>query len=403
MAMAEVLSGKTIILGVTGGVAAYKAAEVCSALVKSGAAVHVVMTENAMQFVGAATFRALTGRQVLTGMWDEPVEYEIAHVSLPEKADLLLIAPATANIIGKAASGIADDMLSTILTATTAPVLVAPAMNCKMWANPIVKSNVERLKSIGYTFIEPEEGRLACGSEGAGRLADPATIVDAVLARLRRSQDLEGVRILVTAGPTQEAIDPVRFVANRSSGKMGYAIARDAEERGAEVVLVSGPTALSAPDGIELVRVRTAAEMFDAVMEHLPQSDVVIGAAAPADYAPKSVEENKIKKSDFGLVIELEATKDIISEVGRRKDGRVLVAFAAETENVLGNAKKKLEKKRADLIVANDVSQPGIGFDSDSNEVTLISADGSSEALPKLPKSEVARKILDRVKEIRRK
>lgn len=401
--MGDVLAGKTIILGVTGGIAAYKAAEVCSGLVKNGAAVHVIMTENATQFVGAATFRALTGRQVIIGMWEEPAEYEIAHVSLPEKADLLLIVPATANIIGKAACGIADDMLSTVITATTAPIVIAPAMNCKMWANPIVKSNVDRLRSLGYTIIEPEEGRLACGTEGSGRLADPDTILDAVVARLRRAQDLEGIRILVTAGPTQEAIDPVRFVANRSSGKMGYSIAQAAAERGAEAILISGPTVLPTPEGVELVRVRTAAEMFDAVMAHLPEARVVIGAAAPADYAPKSVEANKIKKSDFGLVIELEATKDIMAEVGRRKDGKVLVAFAAETENLLGNARKKLESKHADLVVANDVSKPGIGFDSDSNEVTLIRADGSSETLPRLSKLDVAQRILDKVKEIYRK
>ncbi|MHB0913599.1 MAG: bifunctional phosphopantothenoylcysteine decarboxylase/phosphopantothenate--cysteine ligase CoaBC [Armatimonadota bacterium] len=391
------LNEKTVILGVTGGIAAYKAAELASALVREGAEVHVVMTEHATHFVGPATFRALTGREVVTGLWEEPSEYEITHVSLPDRADLFLIAPATANILGKVAGGIADDMLSTMICATTAPVIFAPAMNCKMWRNPAVQANVERLRSLGYEFVEPERGRLACGVEDIGRLASTSKILKAVLARIGCEQDLAGVTVMVTAGPTQEPIDPVRFIANRSSGKMGYAIAGAAAERGARVILVSGPTELPVPPGVERVDVRTAREMEGAVLAHLPEAQVVIGAAAVADYTPKLSEPEKIKKADFGLVLELEPTVDIMAELGRRKDGKVLVGFAAETEKVIEHAKSKLESKNLDFIVANDVSKPGIGFGSDDNEVTIIGADGSVEELPRMAKSAVAEKILDKI------
>ena len=397
--MASILAKKTIILGVTGGIAAYKAAEICSALVSGGATVHVVMTEHATRFVGPVTFRALTGNQVLTSLWDEPKEYEIAHVSLPDRAGLFLIAPATANIIGKIAGGVADDMLSTMVMATKAPVIIAPAMNCKMWENSVTQANVERLKSLGYIFVEPESGRLACGTEGMGRLASPKKILQAVYDCLERKHDLEGISVLVTAGPTQEPIDPVRFIANRSSGKMGYAIAKAAAERSAKVILVSGPTDLPTPAGVERVDVTTAAEMHDAVMKRLPKAQVIIGAAAPADYTPKLPAKQKIKKSEKALTVELEPTKDIIAEAGRVKGDRVVVAFAAETQNLIENAKKKIEKKNADLIVANDVSKPGIGFGSDVNEVTIIGKDGKAQELPRLAKIEVANKILDAVKE----
>ena len=396
--MAEALSGKTIVLGVTGGIAAYKAAEICSALVKGGASVHVVMTEHATHFIGPVTFRALTGNQVIAGLWDEPCEYEIAHVSLPDRADLLLIAPATANILGKIASGIADDMLSTMVTATTAPVVLAPAMNCKMWGNPIVRANVERLESLGYVFVNPEVGRLACGGEGVGRLAATEKIVQTVIECLERKRDLDGVSILVTAGPTHEPIDPVRFIANRSSGKMGYAIARAAAERGAKVILVSGPTSLPEPPNVEVVRVQTAAEMFKAVLERLPDARVVIGAAAVADYTPKAPGRGKMKKSDAGLALELAPTKDIMAEVGRGKEGRVLVGFAAETENLVENARAKLDSKNLDFIVANDVSKPDIGFGADVNEVTIIDKSGGLEQLPRLPKIRIAHRVLDLVK-----
>ncbi|HEY3297721.1 MAG TPA: bifunctional phosphopantothenoylcysteine decarboxylase/phosphopantothenate--cysteine ligase CoaBC [Armatimonadota bacterium] len=396
------MNGKTIILGVTGGVAAYKAAEICSRLIKAGACVNVVMTEHAAQFVGPATFRALTGQQVLTGLWDEPKEYEITHIALPDKADAFLVAPATANIIGKVASGIADDMLSTMIMATNAPVIFAPAMNNKMWENPIVQSNVERLRSLGYEFVDPGIGRLACGVEAVGRLAETDEIICAVEDSLRAEQDLAGMNIMVTAGPTQEPIDPVRFIANRSSGKMGYAVARDAARRGARVVLVSGPTSLAIPHGVEFIGVRTAAEMHDAVLKYLPEMNVVIGAAAVADYRPKAAGESKIKKSDFGLVIELEPTTDIMAELGHLKGSCILVGFAAETENLLAYAKKKRESKHLDIIVANDVSKPGIGFGSDENQVTIIGADGSTWESPRTSKKEIAERILDRVKDLYR-
>ena len=400
VAMGDSLEGKAIILGITGGIAAYKAADVCSSLVKKGATVHVVMTEHATQFVGPATFRALTGNQVLTGLWDEPEEYEIAHVSLPDKADAFLIAPATANIIGKIASGIADDMLTTMVMASSVPVILAPAMNFRMWENPILKANVERLESLGYIFVNPEKGRLACGVEAVGRLADPPKIVQAVVDFLARKQDLADMTILVTAGPTQEPIDPVRFIANRSSGKMGYAIAKAAAERGAKVILVSGPTLLPAPPGVELVSVQTAAEMLDAVMNKLHEAQVVIGAAAVADYTPKSPAKSKIKKSEAGGSIELAPTKDIMAEIGRKRDKRFLIGFAAETENLIENAKAKLASKNLDLIVANDVSKPGVGFGSDDNEVTIIAA-GKAQELPRLSKLEIAHRILDSVKQSR--
>jgi phosphopantothenoylcysteine decarboxylase/phosphopantothenate--cysteine ligase len=395
--MANTLDGKTILLGVTGGIAAYKAVEICSKLVRSGASVHVVMTEHATHFVGPVTFRAITGHQVLTGLWDEPREYEIAHVSLPDKADLVLIAPATANIIGKIANGIADDMLSTMVMASRAPIVLAPAMNYKMWENPVTQANIERLKRLGYIVVDPETGRLACGEEGTGRLASLEKIIEAVVACLSRKHDYEGVGVMVTAGPTQEAIDPVRYISNKSSGKMGYAIAQVAVERGARVILVSGPTSISPPAGVELVRVTTAAEMAQAVLQRLSEVKVVVGAAAVADYTPKLVAGEKIKKGKDELSLVLVPTVDIMAEVGKRKEDRILVIFAAETENLVENAQKKLEEKNADLVVANDVSKPGIGFGSDKNEVIIIGRE-YREQLPCLPKVEVANRVLDAVK-----
>lgn len=397
--MEDLLAKKNIVLGVTGGIAAYKAAELCSALVQGGADVYVIMTQNATRFIGPVTFRALTGHQVITSMWDEPREYEMAHISLPDKADLLLVVPATGNIIGKVASGVADDMLSTTIMATKAPVVFAPAMNWKMWANPITKQNVQKLTALGYTFIEPECGRLACGDEGRGRLASLGSILRTVNEVLSRQHDLEGVTVLITAGPTQEPIDPVRMIVNRSSGKMGYAVAQAAVQRGAKVILVSGPTSIPAPAGVELVKVQTVAEMHDAVMNHLPDAQVVIGAAAPADFTPKSPADQKIKKGEGGLTVELVPTTDIMAEVGRAKDGRILVVFAAETQNLVENAKAKIERKNADFVVANDVSKPDIGFGTDDNEVTIISRDGSAHELPRMPKLQVGNKILDLAKQ----
>ncbi len=394
----DILSGKTIVLGVTGGIAVYKAADICSTLVKRGADVHVIMTEHAQWFVGPGTFRALTNNPVITGLFDEPKEYEIKHVSLSERADVMLIAPATANIIGKIASGIADDMLSTTVMAATCPVILAPAMNCRMWGNRIVESNVDSLRSLGYRFVGPEKGHLACGEVGVGRLAATEDIVAEVVRALERKQDLAGVSILVTAGPTQEPIDPVRYICNRSSGKMGYAIAQAASERGAEVTLVTGPTSLPVPAGVNVVPVRTAAEMLNSVMVHLPDAQVVIGAAAVADYTPKSPVDSKIKKQAGEMTVELVPTVDIVSEVGKQKDGKILVAFAAETDDLIENARKKLSSKNADLIVANDVRRSDIGFGADENQVTIIGKE-SQEELPKLPKSAVADRILDCVRE----
>jgi len=397
--MTDLLAGKTIVVGITGGIAAYKAAEVCSALVQAGAVVHVVMTKHATKFVGPTTFRALTGNRVITSLWEEPVEHEITHVSLPDKADVMLVVPATANIIGKIASGIADDMLSTMLMATKAPIILAPAMNNKMWENPVVQANVQRLKSLGYRFVGPESGRLACGDEGVGRLASVGAIINAVRDAVGGKKDLEGVRVIVTAGPTQEQIDAVRMITNRSSGKMGYAISQAAADRGATVVLISGPTSLTPPRVAEVVNVRTAAEMCEAVTKRLDAADVVIGAAAPADYAPVHPFVGKMKKTAEPITVELTPTPDIIAEVGKRKGRKIIVGFAAETEKLVENARQKLAKKNLDLVVANDVSRQDIGFDSDVNQVTLIGSDGSVTELPVLPKREVAHRILDWVSE----
>lgn len=398
--MRKALSDKTIILGVTGGIAAYKAAEICSALRKVGASVHVVMTRHATHFVGPVTFRALTGHQVITGLWDEPREHEITHVSLPDKADAFLIAPATANILAKIASGVADDMLSTMILATRSPVILAPAMNWKMWGNPITRANVERLESLGYGIVYPETGRLACGDEGVGVLADPKNIVRAVIDRLELQHDMEGVSVLITAGPTHESVDAVRFIGNRSSGKMGYACAMAAAQRGARVTLVSGPTSLCPPADVDFVPVTTAEEMKAAVMGRLEGVQVVIAAAAVADYTPKKPAGRKMKKTGGSLTLELAPTADILAEVGRKKGGRVLVGFAAETEHLLENAKAKLESKNLDLIVANDVSKPGIGFGADVNEVAVIDRQGSVQELPLMPKLRVAHHILDAVKRL---
>lgn len=396
----DVLSGKTVVFGVTGGIAAYKAAEVCSALVKGGASVHVIMTEHAMRFIGPVTFRTLTGNPVITGLFDEPREHEIAHVALADRADVMLIAPATANIIGKIASGIADDMLSTAVMAADCPVVLAPAMNYRMWENPMVRANVERLETLGYRFVNPEQGRLACGEEGVGRLASPEAIVQSVVDCLERLHDLEGVSVLVTAGPTQEPIDAVRYIANYSSGKMGYAIARAGAERGAAVCLISGPTSLPTPPGVELVRVQTAAQMLDAVLARIARAQVVIGAAAVADYTPKASADKKLKRTSKALSLELVPTKDIMAEVGRQKNRRVIVGFAAETESLVENARKKLASKNLDFIVANDVSQPGIGFGADVNEVTIIGKSGEVIELPRLSKLEIGHRLFDVLKEV---
>jgi len=392
-----------VALGVTGGIGAYKAVEVARGLQKRGHEVVAVMTHSATRFVGPVTFEAITRRHVITDQFETGMNADIEHIALASTIDLLLIAPATANIIGKLANGIADDFLSTLYTATRAPVLVAPAMNSQMFEHEAVRKNLETLAARGVRFVEPGEGYLACGWIGKGRLAEPDEIVDAADAVLRPAGPLRGLRVLVTAGPTYEDFDPVRFVGNRSSGKMGYAIAAEAARRGAEVTLVTGPTTLEMPPVREVVRVRSAAEMHQAVVPRAGDMHVVVMAAAVADYAPVNRAGQKVQKSGDELMLVMKKTPDILGELGLRRlssgRGPVLVGFAAETENVLAHAAQKREKKHADFIVANDVSRSDAGFDVESNAVTIIGAEGIEE-LPLQSKSRVAGEILDRVEKL---
>ncbi len=392
------LAGKCVVLGVTGGIAAYKACELTSRLRKAGAQVYVIMTKNACQFVAPLTFETLSNHPVATDTFARPETWEVEHVALAKRADVFVIAPATANILAKMACGLADDMLSTTVLATRAPVLVAPAMNTGMWDNPATQENVERLQQRGVHFIGPEGGFLACGDTGAGRMSEPKDIFDAIEKLLAMQQDLAGLSVLVTAGPTQERLDPVRFITNRSSGKMGYAIAAAAAARGASVTLVTGPTSLPIPQGVNAVRILSTQELYDQMLALCPKMDVVIQAAAPADFTPETVADQKIKKQgNEPLVIRLTQTPDVATAVGKtKKEGQTLVGFAAETNDVLQNAQKKLAKKNLDLIVANDVTAPGAGFDVDTNIVTFVTQDGL-EKLPKMKKAEVADALLDRI------
>lgn len=392
------LAGKCVVLGVTGGIAAYKACELTSRLRKAGAQVYVIMTKNACQFVAPLTFETLSNHPVATDTFARPETWEVEHVALAKRADVFVIAPATANILAKMACGLADDMLSTTVLATRAPVLVAPAMNTGMWDNPATQENVERLQQRGVHFIGPEGGFLACGDTGAGRMSEPKDIFDAIEKLLAMQQDLAGLSVLVTAGPTQERLDPVRFITNRSSGKMGYAIAAAAAARGASVTLVTGPTSLPIPQGVNAVRILSTQELYDQMLALCPKMDVVIQAAAPADFTPETVADQKIKKQgNEPLVIRLTQTPDVAAAVGKtKKEGQTLVGFAAETNDVLQNAQKKLAKKNLDLIVANDVTAPGAGFDVDTNIVTFVTQDGL-EKLPKMKKAEVADVLLDRI------
>ena len=392
-----------VALGVTGCIAAYKAVEVLRGLQKRGAGVRVVMTRHATEFVGPLTFQSISGFPVIQEMFAPTDDPEIKHIQLAQTIDLLLVAPATANALAKFASGIADDFLSTLYISTTAPVLVAPAMNVEMWAHPATRENVRRLRERGVHFIDPEEGYLACRTVGAGRLAEPADIVQRaydVMSVGASPKDLRSERVLITAGPTQEAIDPVRFLSNRSSGKMGFAVAEAALARGAEVTLISGPVSIPAPDGARTISVRSAAEMYEAVKDNLDQATIVVMAAAVADYRPASIRRQKIKKNGSSLVLDLEPTDDILAAVGREAGSRVVIGFAAETENVVENATKKLNEKRADLIVANDVSAPDSGFDVDNNRIALVSSEGVVE-LPLLSKREAAARIIDAAMMIR--
>ncbi len=390
------LKGKKIVLGVTGGIAAYKAAELVRELVKEEAEVHVVMTRSAQAFITPLTFQTLSGNPVTTELFNLIAESEIGHIALADKADLLAIAPATANIIGKIAAGIADDMLTTIVLATQAPVLMAPAMNVHMWENKICQENIQKLRSHGYHFIDPDAGELACGYEGKGRLAEIPAIVEEIRSLLS-PKDFSGDGVLVTAGPTEEPMDPVRFLSNRSSGKMGFALARAARRRGAEVTLISGPTSLAVPPQMKHISVRSAVQMREAVMGHLESASVLIMAAAVSDYRPKQRALEKIKKSAPEAVVELELNPDILAEAGRHKKSRILVGFAAETENLLASSREKLKKKNLDLIVANDVTLPGAGFRVDTNIVKIIDRDGKVEELPLMAKEDLADHILDRI------
>ena len=391
----KMLQGKTVVLGVTGSIAAYKMANLASMLGKLHAEVHVLMTQNATQFINPVTFETLTGNKCIIDTFDRNFQYSVEHVALAKKADIVLIAPATANVIGKIANGIADDMLTTTVMACTCKKYISPAMNTNMFENPIVQDNLSKLKRFGYVVIEPEVGLLACKDVGAGKLPSEEVLLQYILRELRFEKDLAGKKILVTAGPTMERIDPVRFISNHSSGKMGYAIANVAMQRGAEVTLVSGKTSLAPPPFVKVVPVESAAEMFDAVTGEAGEQDIIIKAAAVADYTPAHVAEEKVKKSDEDMSIPLVRTKDILKYLGEHKrQDQLLCGFSMETENLLENSKKKLEKKNLDMVVANNVKVAGAGFGVDTNVVTLIKKDEVKE-LPQMTKEEVAVAILD--------
>jgi phosphopantothenoylcysteine decarboxylase / phosphopantothenate---cysteine ligase len=394
------LKGRKIVLGVTGGIAAYKAAELVRELVRRGAEVRVVMTDHACRFITPLTFETLSGYPVATELFWTPGNFEIGHISLAKFAELVVIAPATANLIGKMAAGIADDLLTTVLLATEAPVLLCPAMNSKMYANPVVQENLVSLVSRGHVLLEPGYGELACRSEGQGRLAEPLEIAEEIES-IVTTKDLRGEHILITAGPTREPFDPVRFISNYSSGKMGYALAMMARRRGAAVTLVSGPTALPAPRGVEFVSVQTAVEMRDAVMTRLEETTVVIKSAAVADYRPTTCEPFKIKKREGSLTVCLERNPDIISEIAQKKGGRIVVGFSMESDHLIEHARSKLIEKGMDFIVANDVTEPGAGFMGDTNVIRILDREGGVEAFPLMDKIDVAGVILDRVRRIR--
>ncbi len=388
------LTGKTVVLGITGSIAAYKAAELASRLTQAGARVEVVMSKSATRFVSPLTFRSLTDRPVVTSMWEASSEFSVEHVALAEAADIVVIAPATADIIARLAVGIADDMIGCTVLATKAPVILAPAMNVNMLQNPATQHNLAKLKARGFTIVEPACGRLASGRIGEGRLAETEKIIASITQILNKGNDLAGKHIVVTAGGTQEPIDPVRHIGNRASGKMGYALAEAARDRGATVSLITAPTLLPKPAGIAVTPVRTTAEMKKAVARSVAQADALIMAAAVSDYQPRKAAKAKIKKESPSLNLELIRTPDILSQV---KGDFLKIGFAAESENVIANARQKLVKKQLDLIVANDITEAGSGFGVDTNKVTIIDKQGNEEALPLLSKREVADKILDRV------
>lgn len=391
------LQGKTILLGVTGSIAAYKAAALASMLKKLHADVHVLMTKNAVNFINPITFETLTGNKCLIDTFDRNFEFSVEHVSLSKKADLALIAPASANVIGKMASGIADDMLTTTLLACTCKILVSPAMNTRMYENPIVQDNLEKLRRYGMTVIDPANGYLACGDIGPGKMPEPEVLLNYILKDVALPKDMQGLNVLVTAGPTQEAIDPVRYITNHSTGKMGYALARCCMLRGANVTLVTGKTALEPPPFVNVVQVVSAAEMFDAVVSRSAQQNIIIKAAAVADYHPAVTADEKIKKSDGNMSISLVRTQDILAYLGEHKrKGQFLCGFAMETQNLLENATDKLRRKHADMIVANSLRTAGAGFGTDTNVTTILTEDGRTE-LGLLSKEETANRILNEI------
>jgi phosphopantothenoylcysteine decarboxylase / phosphopantothenate---cysteine ligase len=395
-----------VILGVTGGIAAYKAAEVARSLMEGGLAVQVVMTAGAQEFIRPLTFAALTGQKVITDMFgtgsaEETLSSSVEHIRVAQENDLLLVAPATADVLAKFARGLANDFLSTLYLAFTGPVVIAPAMNTNMWNHAATRENLDILRNRSHFIVEPADGLLACGTTGPGRLAEPDVIVEAVHRVLHPQRDLEGETVLITAGPTQEPLDPVRYVSNRSSGKMGYSLAEAAVARGARVVLVSGPVHLPEPRNLKLERVKTAREMYAAVMEHLSQATIIIKSAAVSDYHLANVPDQKVKKTATLLSLELEPTPDILAEVGRMKGDRLLVGFAAETQNLVEEARRKLNSKNCDMVVANLVSQDGIGFESDENEVTLVLRGGETIPLKRARKRDIAEQIFDRISQLR--
>ena len=389
------LKGKTVVLGVTGSIAAYKIASLASMLVKKQVNVHVIMTQNATNFINPITFETLTGHKCLVDTFDRNFEFQVEHVSLAKQADVVMIAPASANVIGKLAHGIADDMLTTTLLACRCPKFISPAMNTAMYENPMVQDNLKILKKYGYKVITPASGYLACGDTGSGKMPEPEILFQYIERELAGSKDLTGKKVLVTAGPTQENIDPVRYITNHSSGKMGYAVAKAAMLRGAEVTLVSGQTALTPPMFVDYVQITTAEEMYQAVTSRSDEQDIIIKAAAVADYRPKTVYENKVKKQDGQMSIELERTRDILAYLGEHKrENQFLCGFSMETENMIGNSRAKLQKKNLDMVAANNVKVEGAGFQGDTNVMTLITQD-QEIALPLMSKEEAANKILD--------
>ena len=391
------LKGKTVLLGITGSIAAYKIAYLASALHKLHADVHVLMTENATNFINPITFETLTGNKCLVDTFDRNFQFQVEHVSIAKKADVVMIAPASANVIGKIANGLADDMLTTTVMACRCRKIFAPAMNTAMYENPIVQDNIKKLQHYGYEVITPASGYLACGDTGAGKMPEPETLLEYILREVAFEKDLSGKKILVTAGPTQEAIDPVRCLTNHSSGKMGYAIAKMAMLRGAEVTLVSGPTAIEPPLFVKVVPVTSARDMFEAVTGVSDQQDIIIKAAAVADYRPKQVSEDKVKKKDDQVSIELERTDDILKYLGQhKKNGQFLCGFSMETKDMIGNSRAKLEKKNLDMVAANNLKVEGAGFQGDTNVLTLITQD-EEVSLPLMSKEDAALKILDKI------